>query len=314
MRRLVLLGLAPLALATAAVAQPADPHAGHHMPSAAPQSAPPPVGPHAGHAAPDVHDGQAATAEQGQAEIPKSQAPSPPGDFAAERFYPPEAMAAARAQLSREHGGAAAYSSVMAKLLERQVRHGADGYRWDAEAWLGGDVRRLVVRSEGEATSGRGGDRAEVRVLYSHAVGVYTDLQAGLRQDFEPLGRTYATVGFETLAPYWLDIGGAAFLSTKGDLLGRLEGSHDLRLTNSLILQSRAELNFAAQDTPSSGIGSGLSDAELGLRLRYELRRGFAPYVGFSWERKVGRTADFARDRGEDVDDRSVVIGLRAFL
>jgi copper resistance protein B len=171
-----------------------------------------------------------------------------------------------------------------------------------------------VVKSEGEGTRGRGVESAELQALYSRAVGVYTDVQAGVRQDFEPRGRTYATVGFETLLPYWFDVEGAAFLSTKGELLGRLEGAYDLRLTNRLILQPRAELNFAAQDTRATGTGSGLSNAELGLRLRYEIRREFAPYVGLSWDRKVGRTADYSRALGEGVVDKSVVFGVRSFF
>jgi copper resistance protein B len=249
-------------------------------------------------------------------DVPKTAPPPAPGDHVADRFFPPAAMAAARAQLQREHGGGAVpYSKVMADLFEYQARSGgADGYRWEGEAWFGGDINRLVLKSEGEGTRGEGVETAEAQALYSRAVGVYTDVQVGVRQDFEPRGRTYATVGFETLLPYWFSVEGAAFLSAKGDLLGRLEGTYDLRLTNRLILQPRAELNFAAQNTPATQTGSGLSNAELGLRLRYEIRREFAPYVGISWDRQLGRTADYARARGDDPEATSVVFGIRAFF
>ncbi|MBP7817119.1 MAG: copper resistance protein B [Phenylobacterium sp.] len=309
----------------------ADPHAGHTMPSAA--------DPHAGHTAPvapDPHAGHtmapgappmdhAAMPEMvmpgstdsqpllSEIEVPKTPPPAPPADHAADRYSPPEAMAAARTQLRQEHG-AMPVSKVMASLAEHQARKGADGYRWEGEAWFGGDINRLVLKTEGEGTSGEGVESAELQALYSRAVGVYTDVQVGMRQDFEPRGRTYATVGFETLLPYWFEVEGAAFLSTKGDLLGRLEGSYDLRLTNRWILQPRAELNFAAQDDRAAGTGSGLSNAELGLRLRYEIRREFAPYIGVSWERKVGRTADYARALGDTVEDKSVVFGVRSFF
>ena len=248
-------------------------------------------------------------------EVPKAPPPPPPaiGDHAADRYFSLESMAAARAQLRLEHG-AMPVSKVMANLAEYQARKGADGYRWEGQAWFGGDIDRFVLKTEGEGTRGQGVESAELQALYSRAVGVYTDVQAGVRQAFEPKGRTYATVGFETLLPYWFDVEGAAFLSTKGELLARLEGSYDLRLTNRLILQPRAELNLAAQDTRATRTGSGLSNAEIGLRLRYEIRREFAPYIGVSWDRKVGKTADYARSLGEGVVDKSVVIGVRSFF
>ena len=351
MSRFALIALAPLVLAAPAMAQPmdhskmpgmtmpaatptkpprpaakaapkpaaADPHAGHAMPAA---PAAPVADPHAAHAMPpgsptmDHATMPGETAGQpllSQIEVPKTPAPMSPVDHAADRYFSPEAMAAARAQLRLEHGGMAV-SKVMANLAEYQARKGADGYRWEGQAWFGGDIDRFVLKTEGEGTRGEGVESAELQALYSRAVGVYTDVQAGVRQDFEPKGRTYATIGFETLLPYWFDVEGAAFLSTRGELLGRLEGSYDLRLTNRLILQPRAELNFAAQDTRATRTGAGLSNAELGLRLRYEIRREFAPYIGVSWERKVGRTADYARALGDGVVDKSVVFGVRTFF
>jgi copper resistance protein B len=246
-------------------------------------------------------------------EIPHGPPPAPPQDRAADLYFPPEAMTAARAQLQLEHGGGAV-SKVMANLAEYQARPGADGYRWDGQAWFGGDVDRLVLKSEGEGARGEGVEAAELQALYSRAVGAYTDLQVGVRQDFEPHARTYVTAGFETLLPYWFDVEGAAFLSDRGELLGRLEGLYDLRLTNRLILQPRVELNLAAQDTAATRTGSGLSSAELGLRLRYEIRREFAPYVGVSWDRKFGRTADFVRADGGEVEATSLVVGVRGFF
>lgn len=248
-----------------------------------------------------------------QPDIPKSSPPPPPTDRAADRFFPRAEMDQAVAQLRSEHG-AVITSKVMTNLAEFQARKGADGYRWDGQAWFGGDINRFVLKSEGEGTRGEGVEAAEVQALYSRAVGVYTDVQMGVRQDFEPHNRTYATVGFESLFPYWFDIEGAAFLSNKGEVLGRIEGTYDFRLTNRLILQPRAEFNLAAQDTLETRTGSGLSNAELGLRLRYEVRREFAPYIGVSWDRKFGKTADYARAFGEDVKATSFVVGLRAFF
>lgn len=287
MSRFHLIGLTLLALA-APVAARAQAHAGHATPAA----------------------DQAAPASQAPTSTPPA---PPPSDHAADRIYDPAAMAAARALLAKEHGGMA-FSRVMASLAEYQAGSDGGGYRWEGEAWFGGDLNRLVLTSEGEGRVREGLDAAELQVLYSRAVGPYFDLRAGLRQDFTPSDRTYATVGFEGLAPYWVEVQGALFLSTRGEALARLEASYDLRLTQRLILQPRAELNLSAQDTRETATGAGLSNAEIGLRLRYEIRREFAPYVGVSYDRKLGGTADYSRARGEDPEAASVVVGIRAWF
>jgi len=248
--------------------------------------------------------------------LPAGNAPAPaaPTDSYADRIYSPAAMAAAREDLRNEHGGAK-IGMVLFNLAEYQSRGGRDGFRWDGNAWYGGDINRLAVKSEGEGEYGKGVDSAEVQALYSRAVGPYTDIQAGVRYDFRPdPSRVYATVGFQTLAPGFFDVEGALFLSNKGDLLGRLEGYYDQRITQRLILQPRAEFNLAAQDVAENGIGSGLSTAELGLRLRYEIKREFAPYVGVSYERKIGDTARFARAEGERAGSTSLVLGVRTWF
>lgn len=316
MNRLLILTLAPAAFAGAALAQPADPHAGHAMPAARPAP-----DPHAGHAMPaapaaaDPHAGHRppAPAPTG-ADLPVGEAPppTPPAVAAADAVYGEASMERARKVLRTEHGGAQA-SQLMINLAEAGM--GDRGYQWEGEAWFGGDEHRFVLKSEGEGARGHGVEEAEVQALYSRPVGVYTDFQVGLRHDFEPgPSRTYATVGFETLIPYWVEAEGALFLSEKGRLSARLEGSTDYRLTQRLVLQPRAELNFAASDDARRGVGAGLSDAEVGLRLRYEVRREFAPYVGVVWSRKFGDTADFARSAGEDVEDVRGVVGLRAWF
>ncbi|MBN9318228.1 MAG: copper resistance protein CopB [Caulobacterales bacterium 68-7] len=260
------------------------------------------------------HAGHAMTPPaEGEAPIPHLMPPPAPADHAADAFYDPAKMAEARSVLREEHGGAR-YSMVMANLAEYQARSGGDGYRWEGAAFYGGDVNRFVLKSEGEGAIRGGVEAAEVQALYSRAIGRYFDLQAGVRQDFAPKNRTYLTLGTEGLMPYWFDVEGAVFLSTKGEVLVRVEGTYDLRLTQRLVLQPRAELNFAAQDTAETRTGSGLSNAELGLRLRYEIRREFAPYIGVSFDRRFGGTADYARVAGEDVKATSFVVGVRAWF
>lgn len=348
MRTLALSAAFVIVVASPAMAQtmPDMPGMGHtaHPPPPAPPPPPPPARPQPRRAAPQARQAtpaprppappvadaaqpmdmpgmdhgamdHSAMPEMSAEEIVGSDpAPAPPTDHPSDAFFDPTTMQAARDQLRREHGGAL-ISRVMLNLGEYQSRNGEDGYRWEGEARFGGDIHRLVLRTEGEGGVDTGVEAAELQALYSRAVTPYFDLQVGIRQDFEPTPqRTYATVGFEGLAPYWFDVQGALFLSDRGDVLGRAEGSYDVRLTQRFILQPRAELNLAAQDVPEIGIGSGVTNLELGLRLRYEVRRNFAPYVGISYDEKFGGTADFARTAGEDPSRTSLVFGLRAWF
>jgi copper resistance protein B len=319
--RLLLLALIPAAMASSAMAQTVDPHAGHKAPA-------PKADPHAGHKAtapPDPHAGHAmpppaASPASGSGttgadlEVGEAAAPTPPTDSLADRIHGAAAMDAARAQLRLEHGGAT-MSKTMIDTFELRPDGDGDTYAWEAEGRYGGDINRLVLKTEGEGEVDGHLESAELQALYSRAVGPYFDLQAGVRHDFEPgPSRTHLTVGFEGLAPYWFEVEGAAFLSHKGDLTARFEGSYDLRLTQRLILEPRAEIGLSAQNIPALGVGSGFTDAEFGLRLRYEIRREFAPYVGVIHERSLGETADLARAAGEGVRDTRFVLGLRAWF
>ena len=337
MNRFAMIGLIPLAVAAPAAAQqvaaapmpgmsmpmagPAKSAAGHDMSAMPGMKMPTPQASGAKGLGGPQQPGAGATAgavtatpSAAEPEIPTAPPPPPPTNHAADRFYDPIAMAAARAVLRAEHGGAT-FSKLMANLAEYQARSGGGaGYRWEGQAWFGGDINRLVLKSEGEGSRRDGLDSAEVQGLYSRATGPYFNLQAGVRQDFKPRARTSATVGVEGLAPYWFDLEGALFLSNKGELLGRAEATYDLRLAQRLILQPRVELNLAAQDTRETRTGSGISNAELGLRLRYEITREFAPYVGVSYARKFSRTASYARALGEDPAATSFVVGIRTWF
>ena len=317
---------------------PADPHAGH---TSAPMVAQP--GPRAGHgmgqmpAAPDPHAGhdmsQMPAAHDSHAghdmsampmagqpkvgtDLPAGDAPAPapqPG-LAAARYWGVEAMAKADRDLRREHGGMN-YPTVMLNIAEYQGRKRRDGYRWDGEASFGGDIDRFVLKSEGEGSFGEPLEQAEVQALYNRALDPYWNLQVGIRHDIAPNpSRTYATIGVEGLAPYWFEVEGALFVSNKGEVSARAEAYYDQRITQDLVLQPRVEANFSAQDVPELGTGSGLADLEAGLRLRYERRREFAPYIGMSWERQFGDTARFSRARGEDTGGFSFVAGVRAWF
>jgi copper resistance protein B len=222
-------------------------------------------------------------------------------------------MAAARAQLRREHGEIR-WSRIMAETFELRPSDDGNVFAWEGVASHGGDINRLTVKAEGEVEDGDLHE-AEIQALYTRAIGPYFNLNAGVRQDPEPRPRrTYATLGVDGVAPYWFEVGAALFLSDAGDVSARVEGAYDLRLTQRLILEPRAEANVAASADRALGAGAGLRDIELGVRLRYAVRPTVAPYVGVTWARRFGDTAEAARDRAERVEDTRLVLGLRAWF
>lgn len=264
---------------------------------------------HGGHESHDGHAGHGAPAQPfGPAPSP---APSPPADHAADAWFDPAAMAAARAALRKESGGMGA-SMLMIDRLEWRPARGANGYAWEVEGWAGGDIDRLAFKSKGEGVSGARPEQAEVQAGWSHALDPWFNLRLGVRQDLRPRPmRTQAVLAVEGLAPYWFEVEGEAFVSHKGEVTARAEASYDQRITQSLILQPAAELNLSAQHMPELDTGAGLTSIELGLRLRYEVVREFAPYVGLHWERKLGETARLHRAKGEDPDSLRLVAGVR---
>lgn len=261
----------------------------------------------------DPHAGDAATAAAPPV------APPPPAAFsgpkhAADAIYGEAASARARKQLRDEHGNVLT-SKLLVDQFELRMRDGRDGYSWDAQGWYGGDINKLWVKSEGEGSFGESPDQAEIQALYSRAINPWFNLQGGVRYDLQPNPeRAHLVLGIQGLAPYWFEVDGALFLSNKGDLTARFEAEYDQRITQKLILQPRVEFNLAAQDVPELGIGAGLSTAEAGLRLRYEIVPEFAPYVGVEYERAFGNTADFARTAGEKAGGWSLLTGIRVWF
>jgi len=205
-------------------------------------------------------------------------------------------------------------SLLLINQLEWQGGDGAGALNWDIKGWVGGDIDRLWLRSEGERSAGRT-ESAEVQALWGHAISPWWDLMGGVRHDFKPGdGQTWAAFGAQGMALYNFEAEATLFVGEAGRTAARLEGDYDILLTNRLILQPTAELNLYGRNDPPRGVGSGLSDSELGLRLRYEVRREFAPYVGVSWNRSYGQTAQYARDEGEDISQWRWVVGVRLWF
>jgi copper resistance protein B len=198
---------------------------------------------------------------------------------------------------------------------ELRTGEGPSLYRWDGEGWYGGNLNRAWFKSEGNLELDSGAlNEAEVQALYSRAISPFFNLQVGVRYDFEPTpSRTYGAFGVEGLAPMFVEVGAFGFVSNGGHYAARLEGHYDMRLTQRLILQPQFEANFYTASERDRGIGSGFSDLDAGLRLRYEIRRQFAPYIGVTYQSKFGQTADFARADGESVSAVRFVVGLRVW-
>lgn len=312
-----------LLLAAAAAPAPAQ-HAGHAPPPAEPDPhaqhrAEQAEDPHAGHEMGEPQDPHAGHAPAAPAAAPPA-GPPPPGAFsgpehAADAVFGAAAMAAAREALRATHGAMPAHR-LGVDQLEIALRGGRDAIAWeDLHFWYGGDIDRLWLKSSGEAVFGEGLERAELQALWSRAIGPFFDLQAGARLDFgRGPERAHLVLGVQGLAPYRFEVDAALFLSTRGDLTARFEGEYDQRITQRLILQPRIELDLSLQDVPELGIGSGLSSAEAGLRLRYEIVPEFAPYVGIGYERAFGDAAGFARAAGEEAGGWSLLLGVRAWF
>lgn len=231
----------------------------------------------------------------------------------------PELTAADRAAVYEDHGGhmmndSALNSFFLVNQLEWQDADEGSALSWDASGWIGGDIDRLWLRSEGERINGKT-EEAELQALWGHAISPWWDVVAGVRQDFKPdEPQTWAALGIQGMALYNFETQATAYLGENGQSAMRLEGDYDILLTNRLILQPTAEANFHGKTDPARAVGSGLSNTELGLRLRYEIRREFAPYIGVTWNRVYGNTADYAREEGDDRSEARLVLGVRMWF
>lgn len=198
--------------------------------------------------------------------------------------------------------------------LEGFDANGDDGLAWDAQSWIGTDLNKVWLRSEGERIDGHT-ESADLEVLYGRAFARWWDVVGGIRHDFKPGdSQDFLAIGVMGLAPYKFEVQATAYLGESGQTAARLEVEYDTLLTNRLILQPLIELEMHGKDDPARVIGSGLSTAEAGVRLRYEFTRRFAPYIGIVHERAFGRTADFRRDGGEGASDTRFVAGVRIWF
>lgn len=202
---------------------------------------------------------------------------------------------------------------VLIDQLEWREIDNADAVLWEGQAWYGNDYDKVWFKTEGERVEGEYESRNEL--LWDRIISRWWSLQAGVRHDLsEGPGRTWAAFGVQGLAPQWFEVEATIYVGEEGRTAARASVEYDFRLTQRLIVQPELELNAYGKDDAANGIGSGFSDIEAALRLRYEIRREFAPYVGIAWTRLYGGTADSARAAGHDDDDLQFVAGLRVWF
>lgn len=205
-------------------------------------------------------------------------------------------------------------SFVLFDRVEVQDADGGDVLAWDAKAWAGRDLDKLWIRTEGERRSGAT-EHSDLELLYGRAFSPWWDWVAGVRHDFAPgRSQTWAAFGIQGLAPYRFEVEATGYVGEGGRTAARLEVEYDLLMTNRLVLQPLLGLEWHGRDDPPRGVGSGLGTVEAGLRLRYEIRREVAPYVGLVRLRKVGGTADFARAAGHAARETRAVAGIRVWF
>jgi len=314
------------AAAAFAQAPAADPHAGHAMPAPVAQApsptpapaargAPEPAGTHVGHD--HGSPGPAAAAGTPTRAVGHVESAPPPASVALPSFIPPvsEAMRAAAFPDVRGHAAhdRAVNTFVLVDQFEWRSGRGADGLAWSGSGWVGGDVNRLWFRSEGDVEGGTVGE-ASAHLLYGRAVARWWDLVVGVRQDLQPGTQAWGAVGVQGLAPGFFEVEATAYVSDAGQAAVHLEVEYDLLITNRLVLQPLLEVNVYGRNNPGLGVGRGLSTAEAGFRLRYEIRRELAPYVGLTWARPFGRTRDLLGDDLEASGSPRLVTGLRVWF
>jgi copper resistance protein B len=206
------------------------------------------------------------------------------------------------------------YSHLLVDQFEGRLGGGTDAFRWSGEAWTGTDSDRLWLKSEGLDQAGKVED-GSLEAFYDRPVTSFWDLQAGARADLDSgPGRIWAALGVEGMGAWYSKVSATAYVGQGGRLAARVSFADDLRLTQRLVLEPEIEADLYSRDDPARRIGSGLSSFDSGLRLRYEITRKFAPYVGVSWEEKLGRTASFNRADGEAASAVRTVVGVRAWF
>ena len=207
------------------------------------------------------------------------------------------------------------FAHVLFNQLEGRTNGTESEFRWDGEGWIGTDRNRLWIKSEGTVRDGKMTD-GDHELLYDRPIPRlrYLDAQVGIREDLDSAtNRTWGAVGIEGLAPNIFQIEPTFYFREDGHVAGKITTSYDLKITQRLIAQPELEVNFYSKADVARGLGTGLTDLDTGIRVRYEVRRKFAPYIGFAYTDQYGSTAAYSRRAGEAVSNPRFIFGVRAW-
>lgn len=204
-------------------------------------------------------------------------------------------------------------SKVMIDRFE--VRKGDHGNPviLEADAWFGKSVDKLWLKTDIEAVEGDL-EEAQLQVLYNRAISPFWDVQAGIRHDFKPVKRTWAALGVQGTAPYFIETDATLFLGKSGQTALNVSAEKEIMLTQKTVLIPEVAMTIYGKDDHELGVGSGVSDLNLGLRLSHEFRREFAPYIGVNWSKKLGKTADLAKEHGDKTQNTEFLLGIQAWF
>jgi copper resistance protein B len=215
---------------------------------------------------------------------------------------------------SMDMNDAAPLGMLWLDQLEWRGANEPNGAAWQGEGWYGGDYNKAWVRTEGESYSGTSAD-ARAELFWDHAVTRWWNLQVGGRQDFGAgPARSWAALGLRGLAPQGFDVEATVYAGAASRTAARLKVEYELLFTQRLVLQPEMEMNLYGRADPARDIGAGVADLEVGLRLRYELRREFAPYAGVVWARHYAATGNFLGVAGTNPNELSLAVGLRVWF
>lgn len=264
----------------AASAQATDPHAGHAMPAQEDEAPPDARDPHAASGGYTLHSGPYLVADS-------------------------HAM---------QHGDGHSTGAWLIERLEWVDSAPESLVAYEMKAWYGNSYRRLWLDAQGDY-SGGDFEETETELLFGQAISPYWDAVLGVRYDTLPgRNRSWLAMGVQGLAPWWFEVDATAYIGESGRPAFTLEAQYEWLFTQRLVLQPRLEISLFGRDDPVNGIGEGLSEGSLGLRLRYEFSRQFAPYLGLEWARSFGHTADYARTERDPAGDIRFLAGIRAWF
>ncbi len=239
---------------------------------------------------------------------------------------PLSALANGQAPFAKDKGwappvGDAPHGRLLIDRLEYAAGDNEDSVNLDFKAWYGGDYNRVWLEGEAEdvVSGGSGGAIENLDLLYGRLISPYWSVQAGVGYQLEygpgpNHDRGYAVLGLQGLAPYWFEVNTNLRVSEDGDAWADFETEYDFLLTQKLVLQPRFSTKVAFDEVKEFGVGQGINNVKIGLRLRYEIKREFAPYIGVSWNKKLGDTADLVKAEGGDASDFRLLGGVRMWF